>query len=179
MDIRTSDFERQDTEYRRHGLDLVYAESNPPRFDPQPLGGNEHLSGKPNDSFVFLLEGVDACHDAMAEVCPRSSVVWTPKEFDPVYALHSMLEVDWTPLKGRKVIIWTRPGLAGEILADKLRGHLQGIASEATPMRWPDGYAPPYNPFTIAGFISAGRILEEQSRERIHTLYLESKGAAL
>lgn len=75
--------------------------------EPRPLYGLDRLTDRPNDQ-VLLVEG-EKCADAAARVMEGKPIVaasWmggTP----------AVGAVDWTPLKGRSVLIWPDSDLAG------------------------------------------------------------------
>ncbi|MDK1022146.1 MAG: phage/plasmid primase, P4 family, partial [Candidatus Hydrogenedentes bacterium] len=80
---------------------------------PRPLYGLEVLAAKP-DANVVIVEGEKAC-DAARQLFPSLAVVtW-------VGGTNAILKIDWSPLKGRKVVICPDADEPGRTAAD---GHL-------------------------------------------------------
>jgi putative DNA primase/helicase len=73
---------------------------------PRPLYGLDKLAARP-DATVIVVEG-EKCADAAAEVFPRSVVVTSPG------GSSAANKTDWTPLAGRRVMIWPDADAAGD-----------------------------------------------------------------
>jgi len=72
---------------------------------PRPLYGLDHLADKPNAQ-VLVTEGEKAA-DAAARLLPELAVVTSPN------GSKGASHADWTPLRGRAVIIWPDADGAG------------------------------------------------------------------
>ena len=99
---------------------------------PRPLYGLDLLAAQPGAG-VVIVEGEKAA-DAARAICPGMVVTWPGGSKAVRYA-------DWTPLKGRKVLIWPdadEPGLqaAGEVMRA-----LRGIAATVRIVPIPAGVA--------------------------------------
>ena len=111
---------------------------------PRPLYGLDRLAARP-DAPVVVVEGEKSADAATAIF--RDMVAVTSQG-----GAEADAKADWTPLRGRRVVIWPDNDSAGRKYAEAVRGHLQkvGAASIHTvpvPQDWPSGWdvadAPP------------------------------------
>ncbi|MEZ5763925.1 MAG: DUF6371 domain-containing protein [Xanthobacteraceae bacterium] len=89
---------------------------------PRPLYGLDRLAARPNAP-VVIVEGEKAC-DAATRLLPAFVAVTSPN------GSKSAGKADWTPLAGRRVVIWPDADEAGFAFAAAVNKALAGIASE-------------------------------------------------
>jgi len=100
----------------------------PPRWHlkqhpvPRPLYGLDRLAARP-DAPVVVVEGEKAA-DAAAKVFLKSVVVTSPA------GANAAGKADWSPLRGRTVLIWPDNDTPGAAYAEAVAGLLHGVARE-------------------------------------------------
>jgi predicted P-loop ATPase len=91
-------------------------------FDqPRPLYGLDRLAAKP-DGQVFICEGEKAA-DACARLLGVCAITWPG-------GTNAVDKADWTPLTGRKVVIWPDADAPGWKAGNEIATVLSGIAAE-------------------------------------------------
>jgi putative DNA primase/helicase len=99
---------------------------------PRPLYGLDLLTAKP-DAGVLIVEGEKAA-DAARTIAPGVVVTWPGGGKAVRFA-------DWSPLKGRKVLIWPDADEPGFQAAASIKQALDGIAATARILPVPAGVA--------------------------------------
>lgn len=89
---------------------------------PRPLYGLELLAQRPGAS-VIVVEGEKACDAARALLPGQVCVTWSGGGKAVKFA-------DWTPLRGRKVLIWPDADAPGIAAAEEISGILQALGCE-------------------------------------------------
>lgn len=82
---------------------------------PRPLYGLDCL----RDGQVIVVEG-EKCRDALANISGRCVVSWAG-------GTHGVKHADWSPLRGRNVVIWPDADAPGVQTADAVASALTGI----------------------------------------------------
>jgi Domain of unknown function (DUF6371) len=90
-------------------------------FDPRPLYGLELLAQRPNAP-VIVVEG-EKCAEAARRIFPDHVVV------SPMNGAKSPHKADWSPLRGRDVIIWPDHDKVGGDFAVAIAALLKGVAA--------------------------------------------------
>lgn len=97
---------------------------------PRPLYGLNELAQRPGAG-VLIVEGEKAC-DAARAICPGVVITWPGGGKATRF-------VDWSPLAGRKVLIWPDADQPGHKAAAEIAAALKGIASKVRILQPPDG----------------------------------------
>ncbi len=105
--------------------------------DPRPLYKLPELAARP-DALVIVTEGEKAA-DAAAALFPERVTT------TPMHGAKSPHKTDWSPLAGRRVVIWPDHDEPGASFADSVAGLATeaGAASVAVvevPVDWPEGW---------------------------------------
>jgi putative DNA primase/helicase len=117
---------------------------------PRPLYGLDLLAAN-TDAGVIVVEGEKAA-DAARTICPGVVVTWPGGSKAVRY-------VDWTPLAGRKVLIWPDADAPGHDAARAICGALAGIADKVRIIHPPAGVA--------EGWDLADAVAEGWDREKL------------
>lgn len=99
---------------------------------PRPLYGLDELAKRPSAG-VLIVEGEKAA-DAARTICPGVVVSWPGGG-------KAVKLTDWTPLTGRKVVIWPDADDPGYRAASDIAAALKGIASKVRIVQPPEGVA--------------------------------------
>jgi hypothetical protein len=127
--------------------------------EPRPLYGLDRLAARP-DAPVLVVEGEKTADAAMMRL--KDYVVVTSPN-----GSNAARKADWSPLKGRRVVIWPDADEPGSKYADTVADLLQGIAASirvvAIPSTMPRGWdladnvPPAFNDDNISHLIAAAR----------------------
>jgi putative DNA primase/helicase len=90
--------------------------------EPRPLYGLDRLAKRP-DASVAICEGEKSA-DAAAKVFPNSVCITSPG------GSQAASKADWSPLQGRRVLVWPDADEPGAKYAATVAGNLHGQASE-------------------------------------------------
>lgn len=99
---------------------------------PRPLYGLDALAARP-DAPVLVVEGEKSAEAARLLVPSHVVVTWCGGTQAVAYA-------DWSPLKGRAVLIWPDCDQPGEKAAAEIRGLVEGSKVVHPPEGWPKGH---------------------------------------
>ena len=132
-------------------LPLAYCENHAGRRSwrwtqlptPRPLYGRCRLANRP-DSPVLVVEG-EKTTDAAAKMFPNHVVITSSG------GSNAADKVDWSPLAGRRVVIWPDHDAPGQIYALKVaelvrKAGAKSVRVIATPAQWPGGWDLADNP---------------------------------
>lgn len=121
-----------------------YAEADPPRWEckhwqpPRPIYGLDLLAARPTAQ-VLVVEGEKACDAARLLMPGMVSVTWPG-------GAGAVRHIDWTPLHGRKLVLWPDADEPGRQAMARIAALLDGHAAEIKgidPDTQPDGTPTP------------------------------------
>lgn len=97
---------------------------------PRPLYGLDLLAANPTAG-VLIVEGEKAA-DAARTIAPGVVVTWPGGS-------KAVRHADWTPLKGRRVLVWPDRDQPGREAASAIQAALKGVAAKVRVLNPPDG----------------------------------------
>jgi putative DNA primase/helicase len=123
---------------------------------PSPLFGLNHLTANP-DATVLLVEGCKTAAAAQKIFSDMVAMTWRGGSD----GCHKAKQVDWTPLTGRKVVIWPDADEPGAKAAQAIVGHLAGIATSVSVVN-------------VAGFPKGWDLADDTDKD-VHAIMSDAK----